>query len=45
MYTYKFYWLDGKVDTANGNSVAQAFSSLGYDSDTISDLDYYEIIV
>jgi len=40
--TFKFYWLDGKVEHGHGLNVTDAFSKLGYGAGAMNALDYYE---
>ena len=44
MKKFKFYWLDGKIDIAEGLDVADAFSNLGYGAGALRALDYYKEI-
>lgn len=43
MNTYIFHWKDGTVDEAKGETVFQAFASLGYGGGATRALDYWEI--
>lgn len=42
MKTYRFFWLDGTSELGQGNSVSEAFNSLGYSRGALAALDYYE---
>ena len=42
MKTYKFHWLDGKVETFQGNDPVDALNKAGYGAGAIRSLDYYE---
>lgn len=42
MYKFTFHWKDGTSDSAEGDTVEQAFTSLGYGNGAIPALDYYE---
>ena len=39
--TFRFHWLDGKVDVASGIDVYHAFMNLGYRRDQFRELNYY----
>lgn len=43
-HTYELHWLDGKVSTCTGETIAQAFSAAGYGAGAIAALDYYKQI-
>lgn len=40
--TYRFHWLDGKVQDGKGKSPADALTRLGYGNGAIKALDYWE---
>lgn len=42
MTKWKFYWFDGKVEVGIGETVKDAFTSLGYGAGAVRALDYYE---
>lgn len=42
--TYKLHWLDGKIDTVKGTSIADAFTRAGYGAGAMSALDYHKEI-
>ncbi len=42
MKTFKFFWLNGDTDVGHGETVAEAFSRLGYGAGAMGALDYYE---
>ncbi len=42
MKTFRFHWLDGKVDEGKGYDVSHALSRLGYGGGALRALDYYE---
>jgi hypothetical protein len=39
---FRFYFLDGKVEEGEGETVADAFRRLGYGGGAINALDFYE---
>lgn len=42
MNEYKLHWLDGKVETVKGNSIADAFTRAGYGAGAMRALDWHE---
>lgn len=44
MKMFQFYWLDGKMDEAKGETVDEALTSLGYGGGSIAALDYWKEI-
>lgn len=40
--TFEFHWFDGKKEIGKGNTVAEAFTSLGYSLGAMSALDYFQ---
>jgi hypothetical protein len=44
MKTYKFHWLDGKVETFKGNNPVDALNKAGYGAGAIPALDWFEEI-
>ncbi len=44
MKTFRFHWLDGKVEEAKGQNPSEALSSLGYGHGALKALDYWEEI-
>lgn len=41
MKNYTFYWLNGKSEKAEGNSLADAFRRAGYGLGALDALDFY----
>ena len=44
MHTFKFYWLNGKVETGTGTSMSDAFMRLGYGGGAMAALDSWKQI-
>ena len=44
MPKYRFHWLDGSADEAEGYDVRDAFRHLGFGAGAIPALDYFEEI-
>lgn len=42
MKKFRFHWLDGKTDEGEGNSVADAFTRLGFGAGAMAALDWWE---
>ncbi len=42
MKTFILYWLDGKVETVKGHSIADAFTRAGYGAGAMPALDYFK---
>lgn len=42
MKTFIFYWLDGKIDRSQGETVQEAFTALGYGNGALRALDHWE---
>jgi len=42
MKSFILYWLDGKKEQAEGNTIADAFTRAGYGAGAIRALDYFE---
>ena len=42
MKTFRLYWLDGKTEIVEGETIAKAFSNAGYGGGAIRALDYYK---
>jgi hypothetical protein len=40
--TYRFHWLDGKVQDGKGKSASDALTRLGYGNGALKALDYWE---
>ncbi|MHC4298016.1 MAG: hypothetical protein ACYS7Y_11995 [Planctomycetota bacterium] len=40
--TFRFHWLDGKVEDSTGRTVREAFTRLGYGAGALPALDHYE---
>ena len=41
---WKLYWLDGRTEIIEGDTIADAFTKAGYGMGAIGALDYYEPI-
>ena len=44
MKTFKLYWLSGKTETIEGDSISDAFTHAGYGQGAVRALDWYEEI-
>lgn len=41
MKTFTIYWLDGKKEFLQGNSISNAFNSAGYGAGALQAVDFY----
>ena len=44
MYTYKFHWINGKIEISKGNNEIDAFENLGYEMEIVNNLSWVESI-
>lgn len=45
MKKFKLYWLDGKTEVIEGNTIAEALNNAGYGLGAMKALDYWENVL